>query len=550
MEVPQYQSRGLGPESSGLAPANPAIVGGGGAITQGLSTAASGMLVLAAQEQQQRQLDLVSDAAMIFGQVSNEIDTYFQGAIERQRIEGSDPMSVLADGRQHVQEIQDKVFARADVQHNPKMAKYLATHLPATIHSRLENFTHRQNEAWVRADEFRTDQAMQALATAAAADPAQSDAMRQQAVALLNTKLLAGSLKGEKASSHLAGFDHNVHYRQAFSYARSHAQEWVLATRQGQMPPGIDTSQFTPDELEKLDSIASTTFSNLATEATARETKQRQLLTEKTTLHKNEWLVRHMPHRDLAGNMVPSRPLKQILRELGTVEARAELGDQLDTVHSFYMNLEHQQATAPDKKISPQEYHEALGRIFKGEFSSPGEVLAYVAGRKFDKESTNNILAAYGSEETRLDKPTQEAISYGEKIISDRFAMAPGQQLDNAGLGQAKADSLENFYRRIYELRKETGRPLRREDILQLAEELSTASYLSLANSIISILPYDEKNLKYQTTEDIYTKASTGIISQGEAGTHLRQLARVQEFRAIRESAIELDRLRRKQGKQ
>ena len=303
MDILNYQSRNPGPKTSGLDPANPGVVGGG-PIVQGLSNAAQGLLVYAHYQQQQQQADQISQAGKIFGTVSEALDNKAQELRNRQAENPMNPRLVGQEFRDYSQKLVTDTLADPSVANTPFMAKYLATHLPQALHSRLQAFDSYSNATWQQWDQFETSTALQGFREAAVRDPAAESAMLKQAQALLRGKTMAGTLTGEQATKAWGDFQSSVTYGRGLLYAKSNAQSWVDATQRGTFPTGFDPSLYTQEQLKELDGIARETFSSITANAKDHDTQHRLELSDNYEKQKNLWLSRHLPHQDESGNVI------------------------------------------------------------------------------------------------------------------------------------------------------------------------------------------------------------------------------------------------------
>ncbi len=241
MEVPQYQSRGVGPESSGLAPANPAIVGGG-AITQGLSAAASGMLVLAAQEQQMRQIEEVDIASRIVGEYLLELDEKSQELIEQQRGPNHEnPRDVARSFREYAVNREKALLNSPALKNAPFAHKYVARHMPQAAESRIVNFTQLQNTAWANEQIFRNANTLQTFTQAAINDPSSRPKIDAEFDANLTANVAAGVYDGTRAAALRSEYRNAVNFGIANRLIHKSPHAFLSAQAAGQNPSGAIT---------------------------------------------------------------------------------------------------------------------------------------------------------------------------------------------------------------------------------------------------------------------------------------------------------------------
>lgn len=532
MEIPTYQSRQAGPESSGLAPANPGIVGGN-AIQSGLSNVASGLLVMAAQQQQQIQADQISTAGRIFGSVSEAMDNKAQELRNRQAETPINPRQVGQEFRDFTQKLVEATLSAPEVSSVPFMSKYLATHLPQALHSRTQAFDSYTNATWQQWDQFETSTALQGMREAAVKDPSNESEMYRQAQALLRGKAMAGTLTGEQAAKAWDGFTSSVSYGRGLLFAKSHAQAWVDATTRGTFPDGFDVSQYTPDQIKEFDAVAKDTHTLFMSQATADDTAYRRNLTDLYESRKGEWLSRYLPHQDASGKNRPPEPVDKILSELTTQDARRELGPQWDSVHSFYHTYDLHQKSAGGVKPSPAQYNRVLEGIYTGRLTTNMSVLKEASGYNFDIPSTNEVLGKFETERGHLDKATQQRITQSIDVIRGKFAQPGGAALDPADMLGRMNTVLTRHFLWLEGLRAKGGTSLAEADLIGTAQKLADQEYRNVAEHVISIVPRTEASLIYKTPEEAKAAAIKGDITERELTSRLQEIEQFRQLQQI-----------------
>lgn len=532
MELPVYQARALPPQTSGLNPANPGIAGGG-AITQGLSNVASGLLVLAAQEQQQIQADQISTAGRIFGTISESMDAKAQELRNRQAETPMNPRLVGQEFRDYTHQLVEETLKSPEVASVPFMSKYLATHLPQALHSRTQAFDTYTNETWQQWDQFETATALQGMRESAVKDPSSESAMYRQAQALLRGKAMAGTLTGEQAAKAWQGFTSSVSYGRGLLFAKSHAQSWVDATTRGTFPEGFDVSLYTPEQIKEFDTVAKDTYTLFTTQASADETAYRRNLTDLYESRKGEWLSRYLPHQDATGTARPAEPTAKILAELTTQAARQELGPQWDSVHSFYHAYDLHQQSAGGAKPSPARYNHVLTGIYTGRLTTSMAVLKEAAGFNFDIPSTNEVLGKFETERGHLDKATQQRITQSIEVIRGKFAQPGGAALDPADMLGRMNTVLTRHFLWLEGLRAKGGTALAEADLIGTAQKLADQEYRNVAEYVISIVPRTEASLIYKTPEEAKTAALNGEITERELNSRLQEIEQFRQLQQI-----------------
>ena len=532
MEILNYQSRNPGPKTSGLDPANPGVVGGG-PIVQGLSNVATGLLVYAHAQQQQEQADQISQAGKIFGTVSEALDNKAQELRNRQAEQPMNPRAVGQEFRDYASTLVADTMAQPSVSDNTFMSKYLATHLPQALHSRMQAFDSYTNATWQQWDQFETSTALQGFRDAAVRDPSAESEMLKQAQALLRGKTMAGTLTGEQATKAWTDINESVTYGRGLLYAKSNAQSWIDATNRGTFPTGFDPSRYTREQLKELDGIARETFSLITSTAKDQETQHRLELSDGYEKQKNLWLSRHLPHQDESGKMRRADSVEKVLTELGTNRSKALLGTQWDTVHTFYQSLDQHMKSAGGVKPKPGEYNAVLEGIYKGTYTSPLDVLHAASGKNFDIPSTNEVLGKFETERGHLDRVTQERVRQSIDVIKGRFALPGGAALDPADSQGRMNTVLTRHFFWLEGLRAKGGSALQEADVIGTAQKMADQEYLNMANHVINIVPRTEASLVYKTPNEVATALKNGQITEHQANSYLLEIEQFHQLQTI-----------------
>jgi hypothetical protein len=531
-EIPNPQSRLTSPGGSGLGAAPPDIVGGG-AIVQGLSTLAQGLLTVAAQQRMQQQADQISQAGKIFGTVSEALDNKAQELRNRQAEQPTSPLLVGQEFRDYANTLVADTLAEPSVAEAPFMAKYLAAHLPQALHSRMQAFNSYTNATWQQWDQFETSTALQGFRDAAVRDPAAESEMLKQAQALLRGKTMAGTLTGEQATKAWTDINASVTYGRGLLYAKSHAQSWVDATNRGTFPPGFDPSRYTHEQLKELDGIARETFSLITSTAKDQDTQHRRELSDGYEEQKNLWLSRHLPHQDESGKMRRAETVEKVLTELGTNRSKALLGTQWDTVHTFYQSLDQHMKSAGGVKPKPSDYNAVLEGIYKGTYKSSLDVLNAASGKNFDIPSTNEVLGKFETERGHLDRITQERIRQSIDVIKGRFALPGGAALDPADSQGRMNTVLTRHFFWLEGLRAKGGSALQEADLIGTAQKMAEQEYLNMANHVITIVPRTEASLVYKTPNEVNAALKKGEITEHQANSYLLEIEQFHQLQTI-----------------
>lgn len=532
MEIPSYQSQSAGPATSGLDAANPGIVGGG-PIVQGFSNMASGLLVYAHAQQQQQQSDQISQAGKIFGTVSEALDNKAQELRNRQNEQPVNPRLVGQEFREYASQLVKDTLTQPSVVETPYMSKYLSTHLPQALNSRMQAFDSYANATWQQWDQFETSVALQGFREAAVRDPAAESEMLKQAQALLRGKAMAGTLTGEQAVKHWGNLQASVTYGRGLLYAKSNAQSWVDATMRGKFPDGFDASRYTQEQLKELDGIARETFSLMTSTAKDQDTQHRLELSDTYEKQKNLWLSRHIPHQDESGTMRKAESVEKVLTELGTNASKAQLGTNWDTVHTFYQSLDQHLKSAGGVKPRPGDYNAVLEGIYKGTYKDSMDVLKAASARNFDIPSTNEVLGKFETERGHLDKATQERVRQSIEVIKGRFALPGGAALDPADSQGRMNTVLTRHFLWLEGLRAQGGRALQETDLIGTAQKMADQEYRNMAEHVITIVPRTEASLVYKTPNEVAAALKAGEITERQANSYLLELEQFHHLQTL-----------------
>lgn len=278
MEIPNYQSRGQSPKTSGLDPANPGIVGGG-PIVQGLSNAASGLLVYAHQQQQVEQLKQMNMASGHLARLGNLFDSTWGIIQKKQLVEPKDPQTQYDEFNTFMQKAIDDTLNLQEVQDNPHAQRYISEHIPTILHGRNQEALKQTFAQAKEVAKFDYAQTLNGYAQSAISNP--SGPKVDEALATAHIKGALSTQLDANPSETLAKWREQVNFGIAANLVSKDPASYLRARRNGEYPKGgrwdhvswdrMDEQQFT-----KIHGIATGQIDRNRTEdARANEAKQK-----------------------------------------------------------------------------------------------------------------------------------------------------------------------------------------------------------------------------------------------------------------------------------
>ncbi len=305
MEVPQYQSRGVGPESSGLAPANPAIVGGG-AVTQGLSAAASGILVLANYELQQQQAEDVAQAGLIVGDLSRRLLAKEQELADRRVADPSiNPRDLNREFSLAANQMKQEVENDPSLAARPRLKKFVFPHVETSVNNHLSHYQEKSNKDWMPWYHTKGVSAVESLVQSAARTGSlpEQDTLLLRAHETINGMVLLHAVTPAEGDAMWAKSKSDVATLRAGSAIEVDPVGYMAATRQGTVDRWLTEHGVNPVSVTAADRAAFTskatsamTFNHVQSEQTRTDFERRKAATSEKT--EREMVAKLLAHHD------------------------------------------------------------------------------------------------------------------------------------------------------------------------------------------------------------------------------------------------------------
>ena len=381
---------------------------------------------------------------------------------------------------------------------------------------------------WGRWDRVKSAEIVEQWRDVERQDPAQLG----QARAWFAGKVLTGTYTDTEAQAAFDKLKGAVNYDQGMSFATANAEGWVRARFKGQYPEGFDPLRYSTEELDKFTNAANDTFTRMTAMQNQQDKKQELALTHQLDDTKQEWISRAIQVNPSTGDRLYST--KSILYTLSTKEARAELGNQYDTVVQFYNALDHHEKTAG--ATDPAKYNQYLVRIYKGEFSTPLQVI-YAASDHVDGGTMTKLLAVFNSERSKADAWEQQRFSKAHSLLEQRFRIPQGSAIDPAPFERALGMASERFlltYEKLKDRSVKEGNPgiLSQFDVIGEASRVADEGYNALADALVQVKHMTEASLRYRTPEEVAKAFESGEITDREKRSALREIDKLQALEA------------------
>lgn len=526
-EIPVYHSQGTPPETSRLPMANPGIVGGE-EILQGTQRLQNSLLHAFQVQQQQAQADQITDAGRIYGNVLQSLSAKSQALLEGQRTNPRNPMELSREYTAYAKELYQSTLDAPEIQESPYLKKYLATHLATAVNGSIAKEVQSHNEMWGRWDRIKSAETVEQWRDVVRQDPEQL----KQARAWFAGKVLTGTYTDVEAQTAFDKLKGAVNYDRGMSFATANAEGWVRARFKGQYPEGFDPLQYSTEELDKFTSAANDTFTRQTTMQNEVDKKQELALTHQLDDTKQEWISRAIQVNPSTGDRLYST--KSILYTLSTKEARAELGNQYDTVVQFYNALDHHEKTAG--KTDPAKYTEYLTRIYRGEFTTPLSVIQ-AASDHVDSDTMTKLLSVFNAERGHADTWNTQRFNEADGLIAQTFHVPQGSSIDPLPFQNALVAARSRyllFYERLKDRAVKEGNPsiLSSADLIGEARRVADEGYLALADSLVQVQHMTETSLQYKTPNDAASAFESGQITKRQYDNALRDIDKLQALDA------------------
>lgn len=246
-----YQSRLAPPETSRLPMADPGIVGGE-PILQGAQRLQQSLLHLFSVQEQQAQVDQITLAGEIYGQVKMSLVQKKQELEMRQRQSPVNPMLLSQEYSEFATKLNEGVREDPRLAGKPHAQKYLSTHLAPSIAGDIAQYMGAQNKAWEDWKKVENAKTFELLRNVSIENPADLAQVRALADAGVHT----GLYRPEEADKIFKDIYDDVYEQIGLNFARAHAPEWQEARRAGRTPTGFNPKPYGREAMARFDTAA------------------------------------------------------------------------------------------------------------------------------------------------------------------------------------------------------------------------------------------------------------------------------------------------------